>query len=81
MLDHSSLDILLVGRGGELEKPWLTIVMDDYSRAVWREHEMVDNELTAILEQIRQGPPAGREYAGLQRQPPWCAPQFPAIHE
>jgi putative transposase len=32
--DHSPLDILLVGRGGELEKPWLTIVMDDYSRAV-----------------------------------------------
>ena len=32
--DHSPLDILLVGRGGAPEKPWLTIVMDDYSRAV-----------------------------------------------
>lgn len=32
--DHSPLDILLVGPGGEPEKPWLTIVMDDYSRAV-----------------------------------------------
>ena len=32
--DHSPLDILLVGPGGEPAKPWLTIVMDDYSRAV-----------------------------------------------
>jgi putative transposase len=32
--DHSPLDILLVRPGGEPEKPWLTIVMDDYSRAV-----------------------------------------------
>jgi len=32
--DHSPLDILLIGPGGEPEKPWLTIVMDDYSRAV-----------------------------------------------
>jgi putative transposase len=32
--DHSPLDILLVRPDGEPEKPWLTIVMDDYSRAV-----------------------------------------------
>jgi putative transposase len=32
--DHSPLDISLVCPGGEPEKPWLTIVMDDYSRAV-----------------------------------------------
>ncbi len=32
--DHSPLDILLVRAGGKPEKPWLTIVMDDYSRAV-----------------------------------------------
>ena len=32
--DHSPLDILLVRPGGEPEKPWLTIVLDDYSRAV-----------------------------------------------
>ena len=32
--DHSPLDILLVRPGGEPEKRWLTIVMDDYSRAV-----------------------------------------------
>ncbi len=32
--DHSPLDILLVSPGGEPEKPWLTIVIDDYSRAV-----------------------------------------------
>jgi hypothetical protein len=28
--DHSPFDILLVGTGGEPEKPWLTIVIDDY---------------------------------------------------
>ena len=32
--DHSPLDIFLVSPGGEPEKPWLTIVIDDYSRAV-----------------------------------------------
>jgi transposase InsO family protein len=32
--DHSPLDLLLVRPGGEPAKPWLTIVMDDYSRAV-----------------------------------------------
>jgi len=32
--DHSPLDILLVRPDGEPEKPWLTIVLDDYSRAV-----------------------------------------------
>jgi putative transposase len=32
--DHSPLDILVVRPGSEPEKPWLTIVIDDYSRAV-----------------------------------------------
>ena len=32
--DHSPLDILLVRPGTEPAKPWLTIVLDDYSRAV-----------------------------------------------
>ena len=32
--DHSPLDILLVRPGDEPGKPWLTIVIDDYSRAV-----------------------------------------------
>jgi putative transposase len=32
--DHSPLDILLVRPGGEPEKPWLTVIIDDYSRAV-----------------------------------------------
>ena len=32
--DHSPLDILLVRPDGEPAKPWLTIVLDDYSRAV-----------------------------------------------
>ena len=31
---HSPLDILLVRPDGDPEKPWLTIVLDDYSRAV-----------------------------------------------
>ena len=33
--DHSLLDILLVcDDGGRHAKPWLTVVLDDYSRAV-----------------------------------------------
>lgn len=31
--DHSPLDILLLAPGGEAVKPWLTVVIDDYSRA------------------------------------------------
>ena len=32
--DHTELDILIVGSGGKLLRPWLTIVLDDHSRAV-----------------------------------------------
>ncbi|TGY38419.1 transposase [Microbacterium laevaniformans] len=32
--DHTELDILIMGAGGTPDRPWLTIVMDDYSRAV-----------------------------------------------
>jgi putative transposase len=32
--DHSELDIWLLREDGALKKPWLTIVLDDYSRAV-----------------------------------------------
>lgn len=32
--DHTSLDILLIRPDGKLAKPWLTVVIDDYSRAV-----------------------------------------------
>jgi len=32
--DHTPLDILLVGPDGQATKPWLTAVIDDYSRAV-----------------------------------------------
>jgi putative transposase len=32
--DHSPLDIRLVRTGAEPAKPWLTVVLDDYSRAV-----------------------------------------------
>jgi len=32
--DHSQLDILLVRPDGDVAKPWLTVVLDDYSRAV-----------------------------------------------
>ena len=32
--DHTPLDILLVRSNGEIAKPWLTIVIDDYSRAI-----------------------------------------------
>lgn len=32
--DHTPLDILLVRPDGQLAKPWLTVVLDDFSRAV-----------------------------------------------
>ena len=32
--DHTPLDILLIRPDGEMAKPWLTVVIDDYSRAV-----------------------------------------------
>jgi putative transposase len=32
--DHTPLDILLVRPDGDAAKPWLTVVLDDYSRAV-----------------------------------------------
>jgi putative transposase len=32
--DHTPLDILLVCPDGKAAKPWLTVVFDDYSRAV-----------------------------------------------
>lgn len=32
--DHTELDILITGASGTAERPWLTVVMDDHSRAV-----------------------------------------------
>lgn len=32
--DHTQLDILISGAGGKPERPWLTTVMDDFSRAI-----------------------------------------------
>lgn len=32
--DHAQLSILLVREDGEIARPWLTIVIDDYSRAI-----------------------------------------------
>lgn len=32
--DHTELDILITGAGGKPERPWLTTVIDDYSRAI-----------------------------------------------
>ena len=32
--DHTELDILIVGTDGKPYRPWLTTVMDDYSRAI-----------------------------------------------
>jgi len=33
-MDHCLLDILVVNEAGQPQKPWLTIVIDDYSRSV-----------------------------------------------
>ena len=32
--DHTELDILIVGASGKPDRPWLTVIMDDYSRAI-----------------------------------------------
>ena len=32
--DHSEVDVLVKDDGGKARKPWLTVVLDDYSRAV-----------------------------------------------
>ncbi len=32
--DHTELDVLVTGVGGKPDRPWLTIVMDDYSRGI-----------------------------------------------
>jgi putative transposase len=32
--DHSQLPILLLDESGRASKPWLTVILDDYSRAV-----------------------------------------------
>ncbi len=32
--DHTELDILTIGADGKPDRPWLTIVMDDHSRAI-----------------------------------------------
>ena len=32
--DHTELDILIIGADGKPDRPWLTTVMDDYSRAI-----------------------------------------------
>jgi len=32
--DHTELDILIIGANGKPDRPWLTTVMDDYSRAI-----------------------------------------------
>lgn len=33
-VDHTELDILIVGADGKPERPWMTSVIDDYSRAI-----------------------------------------------
>src|SRR5699024_4540802 len=32
--DHTPLDIFVLNEKGELDRPWLTVIMDEYSRAV-----------------------------------------------
>lgn len=31
--DHTELDVLIVGAGGDPDRPWLTVIMDDFSPA------------------------------------------------
>ena len=32
--DHTLLDIYILDQTGNINRPWLTIIMDDYSRAI-----------------------------------------------
>lgn len=32
--DHTELDVLIRGANGKPERPWLTVILDDYSRAI-----------------------------------------------
>ena len=32
--DHTLLDIFILDQKGNINRPWLTIIMDDYSRAI-----------------------------------------------
>src|SRR5699024_5571601 len=32
--DHTNLDIFVLDEKGELGRPWLTVIMDEYSRAI-----------------------------------------------
>ena len=51
--DHTPLDILLIRPDGEVAKPWLTIVIDDYSRAVAQ--QPLDSETVAAIIRITGG--------------------------
>lgn len=50
--DHTMLDIEVLNEKNEIERPWLTIVLDDYSRAIagFRiEFGTPDTERTALV--------------------------------
>jgi putative transposase len=49
--DHAQLGILLVREDGQTSRPWLTIVIDDYSRAIDQEIAVshVDKEREGVI--------------------------------
>ena len=63
LADHTPLDILLVRPDGQVAKPWLTVVLDDFSRAVAGyflsfEHPSALNTSLALRQAIwRKGDP------------------------
>ena len=52
-MNHTALDILLIRPDGEVAKPWLTTVIDDYSRAVAQ--QPLDSETVAAIIRITGG--------------------------
>ena len=60
--DHTRLDVLVLDANGEAVRPWLTLIMDDYSRAV--------AGYTIFLEA-----PTTRQTALALRQAMWRKPQ------
>ena len=68
--DHTMLDLLIVGPDGKPERPWLMVILDDYSRAVLRVHGVPRrpiraNTALALRQAIWHKPEPGWNVCGI----------------